>query len=418
MKKLILIITVLAGLLHADQLSESGFLLYLKDSFERHDKKINELLPNECRLYLRTFPGSANIPVVLNILARVYDQDGSYIKAFVYYLEIVRLYPQAEATGDALDAIRYILQKKATGDFEGYTSKITAYLSTNVSESTLSGRFRSYLEFLHTLNHEDINPLLIDQLIFYIHTFDQDVESLDELLYWTAGLYKMQRDRVEAMMAYEKILYLKPESPLIPQVLFDLAWLQYNDMDRYTEARDNFIHLITDYPDKEVTGDAQFYLAELYQKKLDKPGEAMTNYELLIQAYPTNKHAVEALKRMAVMHYDADEFEKAISVYEEIFDKYKTDPFAPEALSEIENIYRKKFNDYGRAAETLLKLADSYPDREETPEVYYDAADMYREELNDPQRAKQILNVIIEKYPDSRYAGKAKDDIQDMENKP
>ena len=78
---------VLTGLLYADQLSESGLLLYLKDSFDRHDDKINERLPEECRLYLGTFPRSANIPEVLNILGRVYDQDGSYIKAFVYYLD-------------------------------------------------------------------------------------------------------------------------------------------------------------------------------------------------------------------------------------------------------------------------------------------------------------------------------------------
>lgn len=414
MLKILIIALLFTGLVQADQLSESGFLHYLKDSFARNDDDINERLIGECALFLSTFPQSADAPDVLFIRARIHDQEKQYMRAVINYLQLLRLYPEAEITGEAQAALRLILQEKDSRTFRDYVQRIDDYLAEKPPATSLSGRFYNFLAFLHELGHPGIDPYLIEQMIFYIHTFDQDVRNPDQILLWTAGLYQKERDWLEAMMAYDKLIYLKPESALVPEVIFSLGMLQYTEMRRYNEARDNFIRLITDYPEKEITGDAQFFLGELYQRRLDDTDEALTNYRLLIEAYPENKYAVEALRRIAEIHYDADRYEKAISVYEEIYDDYRTAPFAPEALKEIETIYRRKFNDYARAAETLQKYADTYPEREDAPEIYYDAAEMYLEELNNREKALELLRVIIEKYPQSRYAEKAKNDIAEL----
>jgi TolA-binding protein len=405
----------MAGLLPADQLSESGFLHYLRESFARNDEDINELLIVDCQRFMRTFPQSQNMPDAEYILARIYDQDGQYFRAFVHYQEILWLYPSAAINPEVEKAGKRIIAEKETRAFESFVQKIDEGLAGRPAESSLSGRYFNYVKFLYELDHPDINPLLIDRIVFYLHTFDQDVINPDQLLFWMASLYRKQRDWLEAMMTYEKLIFIKPESALVPEVIFELGYIQYSEMGRHDEARNNFIRLITDYPEKEISGDAQFYLGELYQRKLDDPAEALTNYRLLIEAFPQNSHAVEALRRMAEIHYDADRYEMAIRIYEEIYDDYRSDPFAPEALIEIEDIYRSKLKDYRRAAETLLKYSDTYPNREDAAEMYYDAAEMYREELNDKETATRVLKAIVDKYPESRYAEKAKDDLAEME---
>jgi len=411
----ILLAILLTGMLQADQLSESGFLQYLKESFSRSDEDINEVLVDECALFLRTFPTSTNNPDILFILASIHEQENSYTQAMIYYLEILRLYPGGPKSGEARDAVRAILQQKAKRTFESVAQKINDFLNDSTFQSSLSDRFHRYLAFMVELNHPDLNPLLIERLIYYLHTFDQDVRYPDQILFWLGDLYRKQRDWLEAMMTYEKILYIKPESLLASEILYNLAQLQYNEMSRYQEARDNFVRLITDFPEKEISGDGQFYLAELYQYKLDNFSDALTNYRLLVEAYPENTHAVEALKRIAEIHYDADRYEQAIEIYDEIYQRYRTHPYAPESLIEIEAIYRRKFDDYQRAAETLQKYAESYPEREDAPERYYDAAEMYREDLKNKEKSIEILNAIIQKFPDSSYAEKAKEDIAEMD---
>ncbi len=415
MVKILIMLVLLAGLLPADQLSESGFLNYLRESYARNDEDINELLISDCQRFMGTFPQSPNMPEVEYILARIYDQDGQYFRAFIHYQEILWLYPGAAINPEVEKAGKQIMTEKEARAFESFVQKIDDGLAGKPAAGSLSGRFYNYVKFLYELDHPDINPLLIDRIFFYLHTFDQDVTNPDQLLFWIAGLYRMQRDWLEAMMTYEKLICIKPESALVPEVIFELGYIQYSEMGRHNEARDNFIRLITDYPEKEIAGDAQFYLGELYQRKLDDPAEALTNYRLLIEAYPQNSHAVEALRRMAEIHYDADRYEKAIETYEEIYDDYRSDAYTPEALIEIEDIYRSKLRDYRRAAETLTKYSDTYPNREDAAEMYYDAAEMYREELNDKETAIRVLKAIIEKYPESRYAEKAKEDIAEME---
>ncbi len=414
MKK-ILLVMLLIGMGQADQLSESGFLNYLKESFTRNDEDINEVLVDECVLFLRTFPTSANNPEVLYILARIHEREDRYAQAVIYYAEILHLYPGSPRCGEARDAVQAILQQKAERTFESAAQKINDFLDGNTFENSLSDRFHNYLAFMYELNHPDLNPFLIERLIYYLHTFDQDVRHPDQVLFWLGDLYRRQRDWLEAMMSYEKILYIKPESMLASEILYNLAQLQYNEMDRYLEARDNFIRLITDFPEKEIAGDAQFYLAELYQRKLDNSNEALTNYRLLIEAYPENTHAVEALKRIAEIYYDADRYEQAIDTYNEIFQRYRTHPYASEALIEIETIYRRKFDDYQRAAETLQKYAESFPELEDAPERYYDAAEMYRDDLNNKEKSIEILNAIIQKFSASPYAEKAREDIAEIE---
>ncbi len=180
MLKIIILNILFIGLLQADQLSESGVLHYLKENFARKDKEINERLPDECAQFLRTFSRSADTPEVLFILGRIFDQDEEYIPALIRYMELKRVYPGHPRSGEVDEFIRMILQNKAVRTFESHAQKINDYLAGTAFESSISGRFYKYLSFLYELDHPDINPILNDLLIFYLHTFDQDVQNPDQ----------------------------------------------------------------------------------------------------------------------------------------------------------------------------------------------------------------------------------------------
>ncbi|MCK4754299.1 MAG: tetratricopeptide repeat protein, partial [Calditrichia bacterium] len=88
--------------------------------------------------------------------------------------------------------------------------------------------------------------------------------------------------------------------------------------------------------------------------------------------------------------------------------------YTPEALLEIENLYRRRLENYEKAIETLKLYADQFPQREDAAERLFDAGDIYSDDLNNKQAAIDTYNEVINKFPTSDYAEKAKDRIQDL----
>ena len=72
----------------------------------------------------------------------------------------------------------------------------------------------------------------------------------------------------EAEVSYQKIKYLYPNSPLIPNTLYSRGMLLYKKLKQPQQAIDVFNHVTTDYPESEFAGFSLFYLGELEEKKI------------------------------------------------------------------------------------------------------------------------------------------------------
>ena len=223
--------------------------------------------------------------------------------------------------------------------------------------------------------------------------YTKEAKNVDQLYFWIGDIYSKLSDEHQAIFSYKRIQFLAPQSILIPQALFQIGYLQYEETGEYEKAKDTFVSLIAAHPETPIAGDAQFYLAELYEKKLDNPDEAVANYRVLVETYPDNKYAVEALKRVAEIMADKERYEESIASYHQIFELYPKSEYAPEAVLEMESIYRKKMENYEKAIEILKLYSSQYPQREDASERLYDAAEIYADDLNN----KQALLIPIRK---------------------
>ena len=396
------------------QVPEPGTFQYLQNQYSKRNSDVTEYLIKECNLYLQMNWNSANMDQVLFILANLYEEEKMNTQAFLAYLKIKFIVPNSNRRNDALSNLNQIIHNKAERVFEEKIKVIDALLSQSFAFQDRNEGMYEYLKFLHEINIEEINELLVDQINFYLLLYPDKVKNPDQLYFWAGDIHKKLSDEYEAILAFEKIPFIAPQSILIPQALFQVGLLQYKEISEYVRASETFAKLISDYADIAIAGEAQFYLAELYENKLDKPEEAVRNYRLLVESYPKNIFAVESLKRVAEMMAKQNRYEEAIAGYYQIVELYPKNEFAPKSLMEIESIYRRQLENYEKAIEVLKTYAAQYPDQEDAAENLYNAAELYVDELKDKKAAIDTYHEVINKFPASKYAERAKDKIEDL----
>jgi TolA-binding protein len=416
MKKqfIIIVLIILSANTLLSQLPESGSFQYLKDAFSKRNSDVMDYLINECNQYLLSFWDSPNADEVLFMLGRMYEDESMYEQAFLSYLKIKFIHPNSNRRNDSVSNLNQIIHNKAEGMFSEKRKDIDELVSQTLSFTDRNLAFFDYIKYIYELNVEDLNEYLLQDIKTYIIIYTEKAKNVDQLYFWIGSLYKKSSEWDPSILAFEKIKYLSPESLLIPQALFQVALLQYQETGQYNEAKDTFVSLISANPDLSVSGDAQFYLAELYENKLENPDEAVANYRVLVESYPDNRFAVESLKRVANIMQDKDNYVEAIASYYQIYELYPKNSYTPEAILEIENLYLEKLENYEKAIETLKLYAEQFPQREDAAERLYDAGELYNDELNNKQAAIDTYTDVTNKFPNSDYAEKAKERIQDI----
>jgi TolA-binding protein len=396
------------------QLSEPGSFQYLQQAFSKRNSDVMNYMINECNQYLLTFWDSPNADEVLFMLGELYEDEKMYSEAFLNYLKIKFIHPNSDRRNDSVSNLNQIVHNKAEGTYSEKRKNIDELVSQTLTFTDRSTAYYDYIKFVFELNINDLNEILVKDIQTYTIIYAKNVKNIDQLYFWMGSLYKKSSDWYQSILAYDKIKFISPESLLIPQALFQIALLQYEETGQYSLAKDTFVSLISAHPDLSVSGDAQFYLAELYDEKLDNPDEAVANYRVLVESYPSNRFAVESLKRVAGIMEDKDNYVEAIAAYYQIFELYPKNTYTPEAILEIENLYRRRLENYEKAIETLKLYADQFPQREDAAERLFDAGDIYSDDLNNKQAAIDTYNEVINKFPTSEFSEKAKDRIQDL----
>ena len=108
--------------------------------------------------------------------------------------------------------------------FEEKRSVIDEVISSTHSADNTVEAFSNYLTFLHELDIEDINEILLNELNHYIHAYAKEAKDPDQHLFWLAELYEKFKDWDEAVYTYGKLLHLSPRSSLIPKCQFQIAY--------------------------------------------------------------------------------------------------------------------------------------------------------------------------------------------------
>ena len=141
-------------------------------------------------------------------------------------------------------------------------------------------------------------------------------------------------------------------------------------------------------------------IAELYRmhNQLNQPERAIETYQELLKKHPTDKLAAEAQWRIAhLRHTVLHQLPLAIDAYKKVADNFPTSNFAAEALFHIANLHREAKR-YQKALTVYDTIAERYPNFWNMHAVFYWSGICYEETQNYNEALnafKIFLNVYL-----------------------
>ena len=101
------------------------------------------------------------------------------------------------------------------------------------------------------------------------------------------------------------------------------------DRGSYSAAREAFKGLLTQYPNDDNAGEAEYGIARSFDLD-NQPAAADSVYALVVANYPKTVHAPSALYKRAMAQKQAGQAAKAQALFQQLVDKY---PSSPEAVA-------------------------------------------------------------------------------------
>lgn len=286
-----------------------------------------------------------------------------------------------------------------------------------------------------------------------------------------------------ALVIYEDLADDYPDSPLLPEIIFRIGRC-LEEEGEFAEAIDWYEDLVDDYPDSVFASEAQFRIGrsleekdelleafEAYQKLFDEfPGKGSLS-EILNREYAIGEAFMNGRKRiflffrirsglgtaedifraildnatfskvstraqysLGLILQMQDEYEGAISEYNQVLTNYPGTELIPSALFNIGVCYYEEAasSDYddrevNKAIENLTRFIRRFPDdpnRDEAEEKIREMMDQKAEKAyaiadyyntsESPNGARIYYQEILDKYPESRYARLAENKLAEL----
>jgi TolA-binding protein len=148
-------------------------------------------------------------------------------------------------------------------------------------------------------------------------------------------------------------------------------------------------------------GDAKHELAETYLL-LNNNAEALTWFGRLVKDHPNSRLAIRAKLKTGLIHYNLNQYEKALTALQQVIDDYPGTAEAREALNSIRNIYidQNKVDEYYAYAEKLPFAEVTVSEQDSI--TYMSAENLYMETRC--EAAIQAFTSYLEKFPHGAFA--------------
>lgn len=156
--------------------------------------------------------------------------------------------------------------------------------------------------------------------------YEQAMAALDEGLSGAAVEY------------FTTFLVKYPESPLVPEVLYQRGTIYHLYQSRYIEAIADFRGLLGSYPDNAYAFESRWHIAELLENKIRDCKRAIVEYQRLIDDFETVVDDDLYQFRIAGCFFDILNFEQAKLEFYHLINNYPASPLVDDAYYQIANI--------------------------------------------------------------------------------
>jgi TolA-binding protein len=217
----------------------------------------------------------------------------------------------------------------------------------------------------------------------------------------------MQLDRNdEAIKALRELGGAKPGDTMFTATLVLGVGYGFFNKGEYDSARVNFEFLIEHYSElATIMASAEFYVGVCY-RKLDFPGDAIDAWSLVVNKYPDSPKAAEAAFRAGDTYFKSGEYDKAMSLFRFVTERYPYSMFGPSSQAFIGQCYynQRKFVD---AIREHQKFLDLYPSDAQATAVRRSLEmDYYRAGQED----SVYMDAFLKRYPESELVAQARFD--------
>jgi TolA-binding protein len=227
--------------------------------------------------------------------------------------------------------------------------------------------------------------------------------------------------------AYEAYVANHPEAgKQNAEFLYKAAALQAK-RNRFSSAIEKIHQVLSAYYDAPIAGDASLLLATIYDEKLNNKLGAQAVYQSYAAAFPKHprnkvvKDSIladappldEVLDSLKMKLYDeennrydyqmANDFIEVCQIQAYLLPEEKR---VPEYLHEAGRI-AGYIRSYEKALELYEWVYQKYPEHEKAASSLFMMAFTYDDRVNDDEKARALYQEFLEKYPDSNFAESA-----------
>jgi TolA-binding protein len=397
------------------QYNPENYFTYLENTFNEHDKSLQDLLIDELSHFLILFPEDENAGRVQYMLASVYREKNKEEEALAGYLKMIYLYPASAVIAANKDDLRSLIANERS--FSDQQELLRGLIDQDYGNLPANEAFLKYLETMVALKKSGLRDRNLASCREFFRRFPDDGHH-DQVMLWMADVYALSRDYDEANSTYAKFAVIFPGSHHLAYILYQQGQLYYEHLRQPEKAIEILTQVVNSYADSNLAGDAWFTMAEIKDKKNKDYSGAIADYRQVVDQYPNNEKAVEALWQIAeIQERNLKDYRAAVVSYNEIVEKYSANLRGIDALEEMADLYQSKLEDYLLTAQAYARIAELYPDYEEAPERLIDAGSVCEKRLDDYNQAITYYQMVIDNYPDSPESKEAAKKIEKAREK-
>ncbi len=374
---------------------------FLKVKSADKDSDVLELALPQLSDWLFRNPENEKADSALLLKAGLHLKLGDYRSAVIDLMEHMREYPQSPTSAEAAKLFVETLERKVDGK--------TAPRLADIAQAPVAGEKADRLAVLLEKTAEQAGenfyaPLTVGFRDFF-NRFPLYGKN-DEVRLALADLHFKKEEYLSARLAYEKMILMGADSPLLPRAKNSLAGVLADHLKEYDAAIAVYRDIAQAYPGTDEAWTAYGRLPRLAEKQR-KYDLAVKVYETIIALYPDKPEAYSAFQSEArVFRDELSRPIEAIAALNRLADKYKGDK-AIEALFLAADIARKDLKDPALEIKNYDRIVSEYPSGPQAAKALLAAGEAYEKEGN-REKASEYYLQIIEKYADDSLAKKAK----------
>ncbi|UCG37708.1 MAG: tetratricopeptide repeat protein [bacterium] len=187
-----------------------------------------------------------------------------------------------------------------------------------------------------------------------------------------------------------------PDSPLVPEIIFQRGTIYDLYQSRYIEAIMDFRELLDRFPQNEHAFAARRSIAELLETKIRDCRRAIVEYQRLIDDFETVVEDDLFQYRIASCFYELLNFEQAKLEFYQLINKYPASALVDDAYYQIANILQTQ-GALGEAEKAYTLYLARYPEGEMVLDARFNLAATL-EEMEHLEEALELYNRIFPVY--------------------